>query len=145
MRIGVNALFLQKPTTGSGQHLIHLLEGLDGADRDNEYVLLSPRLRHAYSVYWPELSDRFQNVEVATALARAGENLEKLWWEQVGLVQAARKESIDLLHCPYFAGPLLSPFPRVITIHDVIPYVLREYAWRKASKAYFWLVSNAAR
>lgn len=145
MRIGVNALFLQKPATGSGQHLIHLLEGLDAADRDNEYVLLSPRLRHAYSVYGPQLSDRFQNVEVATALARAGENLEKLWWEQVGLVQAARKESVDLLHCPYFAGPVVSPFPLVITIHDVIPYVLPEYAWRKISHLYVWLVSSAAK
>ena len=29
MRIGINALFLQKPATGMGQHLLHLLEGLD--------------------------------------------------------------------------------------------------------------------
>jgi glycosyltransferase involved in cell wall biosynthesis len=145
VRIGVNALFLQKPATGSGQHLIHLLEGLDKIDRDNEYVLLSPRLRHAYAVYWPELSDRFQNVQVATTLARAGENLEKLWWEQVGIVNAARKASVDLLHCPYFAGPMVSPFPRVVTIHDVIPYVLPEYAWRRVSHLYVRLVSASAK
>ena len=124
----MNALFLQRPSTGTGQHLIHLLEGLDAADQTNDYVLLSPRLKHAYSVYWPELSDRFQNVEVATMLARTGEHLEKLWWEQVGLVQAARKAQVDLLHCPYFAGPIVGPFPRIITIHDVTPYVLPEYA-----------------
>ena len=29
MRIGINALFLQKPATGMGQHLQHLLKGLD--------------------------------------------------------------------------------------------------------------------
>jgi glycosyltransferase involved in cell wall biosynthesis len=146
VRIGINSFFLQKPATGTGQYLINLLKGLDEVDRDNDYVLLSPRLRHAYSVYWPELSERrFQNVEVATKLARAGENLEKLWWEQVGLVQLARSESVDILHCPYFAGPIVSPFPRVITIHDVIPYVLPEYAWRKISHLYVWLVSLAAK
>ena len=69
MRIGINALFLQKPATGSGQHLFHLLEGLDAYDKENTYVLLSPRFRRAYSVAWPHLSDRFRNVEVVSALA----------------------------------------------------------------------------
>ena len=145
MRIGVNALFLQKPTTGSGQHLYHLLRGLDRYDRENEYVLLSPRFRRAYTVSFPELSDRFQNVEVMSALARLGENVEKLWWEQVGLVRAGWKERIALLHCPYWANPLLGVFPTVVTIHDVIQFVLPQYRWRKMSRMYYWLVSRAAR
>src|SRR3954469_25185912 len=145
MRIGINALFLQKPATGVGQHLIHLLQGLDEIDRENEYVLLSPRLRHAYTVHWPELSGRFRNVEVATRLVRMGENIEKLWWEQVGLVGAARREKIDLLHSPYWAGPIVSRVPEVMTVHDVIHYVLPEYAWRRASRAYLAVTSAAAR
>jgi hypothetical protein len=44
MRIGINALFLQKPATGMGQHLLHLLEGLDSLDeKDQQYMLLAPR------------------------------------------------------------------------------------------------------
>jgi glycosyltransferase involved in cell wall biosynthesis len=141
MRIGVNALFLQKPATGSGQHLYHLLEGLDAYDKRNAYVLLSPRFRRAYQVRFPHLSDRFRNVEVWTKMARLGENVEKLWWEQVGLLQGARRERVDLLHCPYFAAPLVRRQPTVVTIHDVIPLVLAEYGRRETSRLYTRLVS----
>jgi glycosyltransferase involved in cell wall biosynthesis len=145
VRIGINALFLQKPATGSGQHLFHLLEGLDAYDKENTYVLLSPRFRRAYSVTWPHLSDRFRNVEVMSTLARLGENVEKTWWEQVGLLKSGRTENVDLLHCPYFASPLVPLFPTVVTIHDVIPLILKEYAWRKLTIVYNKLVASAAK
>jgi len=146
MRIGINALFLQKPASGTGQHLYYLLEGLDAYDKRNEYVLLSPRFRKAYQVRFPHLgADRFRNVEVWTKMARLGENAEKLWWEQAGLPWAARKEHLDLLHCPYFAAPLTPICPTVVTIHDVIPLVLPEYRWREASKIYTALVSQTSK
>jgi glycosyltransferase involved in cell wall biosynthesis len=142
MRIGINALFLQKPVVGAGQYTYYLLEGLDAYDRRNEYVLLSPRFRKAYQVRFPQLpSDRFRNVEVWTKMARLGENVEKLWWEQLGLVQAATREKVDLLHCPYFAAPAIQTCPTVVTIHDVIPLVLPEYKWREASRMYTGLIS----
>jgi hypothetical protein len=76
MRIGINALFLQQPTTGMGQHLLHLLEGLDSLEeKDQQYMLLAPRFRRAYTVRAPQLSDRFREVEVVSALARLGENV----------------------------------------------------------------------
>jgi len=146
VRIGINALFLQKPATGMGQHLLHLLEGLDSLDeKDQQYVLLAPRFRRAYTVRAPQLSDRFREVEVVSTLARLGENVEQLWWEQVGIVRAGAREHIDLLHCPYWSNPLWSPWPTVVTVHDVIQFVLPEYAWRKISRVYFGLVSRAAR
>src|SRR5438067_3076920 len=146
MRLGINALFLQKPTTGMGQHLLHLLEGLDSLEeRDQQYVLLAPRFRRAYTVRAPQLSDRFREVEVVSALARLGENAEQVWWEQGGIVLAGMREKIDLLHSPYWSNPLWSPWPTVVTVHDVIQFVLPEYAWRKISRVYFGLVSAGAR
>jgi glycosyltransferase involved in cell wall biosynthesis len=146
MRIGINALFLQKPATGMGQHLLHLLEGLDKLqEKDQQYVLLAPRFRRAYTVRAPQFSDRFREVEAVSTLARLGENVEQVWWEQVGIVRAGAHERIDLLHCPYWSNPLLSPWPTVVTVHDVIQFVLKEYAWRKISRVYFGLVSRAAR
>src|SRR5256885_4980283 len=146
MRIGINALFLQKPATGMGQHLLHLLEGLDSLDeKDQQYMLLAPRFRRAYTVRAPQLSDRFREVEVVSALARLGENVEQVWWEQVGIVRAGSREKIDLLHCPYWSNPVWSPWPTVVTVHDVIQFVLPEYAWRKISRLYFGLVSAGAR
>src|SRR6266498_41860 len=146
VRIGINAMFLQKPATGMGQHLLHLLEGLDAlAEKDQQYTLLAPRFRNAYTVRAPQFSDRFREVEAVSALARLGENVEQVWWEQVGIVRAGIREHIDLLHCPYWSNPLWSPWPTVVTVHDVIQFVLKEYAWRKISRLYFGLVSRAAR
>lgn len=147
MRIGMNALFLQRPTTGSGQHLFHLLKGLDACDTENTYALLSPRFRRAYPMAYPRLteSERFRNVEGWSAVVRFNENLEKLWWEQVGLPHACYTEGVDLLHNPYFAAPVFCPLPTVVTIHDVIPLILKEYAWRRQSRAYTWLVSQSAK
>jgi glycosyltransferase involved in cell wall biosynthesis len=146
VRIGINALFLQKPTSGMGQHLLHLLEGLDTLDeKDQQYMLLAPRFRRAYTVRAPQLSDRFREVEVVSALARLGENVEQVYWEQMGIVAAGMREKIDLLHCPYWSNPVWSPWPTVVTVHDVIQFVLPEYAWRKISRLYFGMVSVAAR
>ena len=145
MRLGINALFLQKPTTGMGQHLLHLLEGLDSLERDQQYVLLAPRFRRAYTLRAPQLSDRFREVEVVSALARLGENVAQVWWEQVGIVRAGTRERVDLLHSPYWSNPLWSPWPTVVTVHDVIQFVLPEYAWRKISRLYFGIVSRSAR
>jgi glycosyltransferase involved in cell wall biosynthesis len=129
-----------------GQHLLHLLEGLDSLDeKDQQYVLLAPRFRRAYTVHAPQFSDRFREVEVVSALARLGENVEQVWWEQAGIVRAGTRERIDLLHCPYWTNPLWSPWPTIVTIHDVIQFVLPEYAWRKISRVYFSIVSRSAR
>jgi glycosyltransferase involved in cell wall biosynthesis len=145
VRIGINALFLMQPATGTGQHLFHLLQGLDQHDQENTYVLLSPRFRRATVSRFPELGPRFRNVQAVSALARLGDSFEKLWWEQVGLLQACRRERLDLLHCPYFASPVLCSIPTVTTIHDVIPLLLPEYRARLAGRLYTELSVLAAR
>src|SRR5436190_10111556 len=99
-----------------GQHLFHLLKGLDEHDRKNTYVLLSPRNRRAANARFPQLSENFRNIEVVTApLRRFGERYENLWWEQVGLVRACHREGIELLHCPYFSAPAFRPARTVVT------------------------------
>jgi len=136
VRIGVNALFLQRPLTGMGQHLFHLLKGLDEYDDQNTYVLLSPRFKNSSVGRFPQLSERFQNKEVVSALRRFGQNFESLWWEQVEMVRACHREKIELLHCPYFAAPLFLPARTVVTVHDVITLVMPEYRVRRESRMY---------
>ena len=145
MRIGVNALFLQRPQTGMGQHLFHLLKGLDENDKQNTYILLSPRFRHTSVGRFPQLSERFQNIEVVSALRRFGERFEALWWEQVGMVRACHKAGVDLLHCPYFTAPYFLPARTVVTVHDVIPLVMPEYRARAQSRMYTSLVAFTVR
>ncbi len=128
-----------------GQHLFQLLKGLDEYDDQHTYVLLSPRFKHSSVSRFPQLSDRFQNIEVMSALRRFGQNFESLWWEQVGMVRACHREKIELLHCPYFAAPLFLPARTVVTVHDVITLVMPEYRARRESRMYSSLVAFTVR
>jgi glycosyltransferase involved in cell wall biosynthesis len=145
MRIGINALFLQRPTTGIGQHLFHLLKGLDENDDENTFVLFTPRLRRSPMGRFPQLSERFENIEVVSALRRFGERFETLFWEQVEIVRACHRESIDLLHSPYFSAPFFLPAKTVVTVHDVIPLVMPEYRERPQNRMYTDFVAFTVR
>lgn len=142
MKIGINALFLKFPASGSGQYLTHLLNALAEMDKQNEYILLGPQ---------PVPQDRrvpvsflYQEAPVP-AFARRNENIEKLLWEQYTAPAAARKAGVDILHVPYFAPPLLPRTPTVVTIHDVIPFRLPLYRAGARLEAYMRLIARAAR
>ncbi len=45
--------------------------------------------------------------------------LTRIWWEQAVLPLELRRQQAKLLHAPAFVGPLLSPCPQVITVHDL--------------------------
>ncbi len=142
MKIGINALFLKFPASGSGQYLTHLLNALAEMDQHNEYILLGPQ---------PVPQDRrvptsflYQEAPVP-AFTKRNENIEKLLWEQYTAPAAARKAGVDILHVPYFAPPLLPRTPTVVTIHDVIPFRLPLYRAGARLEAYMRLVARAAR
>ena len=142
MKIALNSLFLQTPSSGSEQYLLHLLRALKEIDQQNEYLLLGPR---------PVKRDGSGNipfpyqVNPVPTLAGRNENIEKLVWEQYTGPAAARKAGADLYHVPYFAPPLFPRTPTVVTIHDVIPLRLPAYQAGARVKAYMRLVARAAR
>jgi glycosyltransferase involved in cell wall biosynthesis len=140
MKIGMNALFYQNSANGSGQYLIHLLNALAQIDTRNEYILLGPRPL-------PKGTRTLFNYQEhpVPGLATKSKQIEKVTWEQLTAPAAARKAGVDLLHIPYFAPPLLSRIPTVVTIHDVIPLRLPAYHPNGKIKAYFNLVSRTAR
>lgn len=138
LRAGMNAYFLKRPRTGSGQYLQHLLaaapkEGID-------YTLWSFGQADAgvTSQYPVRLLDLPPGIR--------HENLAKPWFEQVTLPRAAERSKIDLLHYPYWASPLRKmKIPVVVTIHDVIPMLLPAYRGSVQVRAYTALVARAAR
>ena len=138
MKIGINALFLQTPASGSGQYLIHLLKALTEIDKQNEYMLLGAKPLARDSSDLP-----YQAHPVPTFAGRS-ENIEKLVWEQFTGPAAARRAGVDLLHVPYFAPPLFPRTPTVVTIHDVIPLRLPLYRAGTKVEAYMRLVARAA-
>lgn len=117
LKVAVNGAFLDRPDTGSGQYVIHLLDEL----RKPEHV-----------------------VEAVVSRLPSDGNLAKLRFEQIGFPAAARAAGAAVAHVPYFGSALFPRLPTVITIHDLIPIVLPLYRGSAKVQAYTKLVSLAA-
>ena len=128
MRVGINALFLGLPGTGSGQYTSHLLEALAKVEPANEYLLFGPAPA-------PPTSNTQYPIS----------NLAKLWFEQMAFPLACRRAGIDLAHVPYFASPFFPTAPIVVTVHDLIPLILPAYRGSLLVRLYTRLVAAAAR
>ncbi|HEV2072343.1 MAG TPA: glycosyltransferase family 1 protein [Thermomicrobiales bacterium] len=51
----------------------------------------------------------------------------------------------QVLHLPQMSAPLWSPTPMVVTIHDVIPFVLKDYRSSRTMRVYLALMARSAR
>ncbi len=155
MRVGINGLFWPQENTGSGQYtrqlwqMLPALNRTEPADEQVEYTLLG----FEPEVALPDIPvDQKILARVPNPVRRGGGNAVKLWWEQAGLPGLLRAEKaagrpFDVVHWPYFAASLRQPPPpcaTIVTIHDLIPLLLPEYAPSLPLKAYFKLVSRAA-
>src|SRR5712691_10353636 len=114
MRIGISAHFFKYPATGLGQYLVHLSNKLVEIDQKNEYFLFGSG---------PSAPNNFQHPQrcmtyPAPSWSRRNANVEQAVWEQWTIPLAARQARINLLHYPYFAAPLRSPAPTIVTIAD---------------------------
>jgi glycosyltransferase involved in cell wall biosynthesis len=160
MKIGINALFLSTPTSGSKQYLLRLIDALAQIDTHNEYVLLGPQAIKNDGVVRGQAQDLplqetvpIQNQQIPMPYrvypvpwwARRNENIEKVVWEQWTGPASALKAGVDLMHVPHFAPPLLPRTPTIVTIHDVIPQRLPLYRAGGKLAAYMQLVARAAR
>jgi glycosyltransferase involved in cell wall biosynthesis len=138
VRVGINGMFWNSETSGSGQYLRRLLEVLTAVAADVAWRLYLPG-RGAPST----LPDGAEILN--TPFDGHHGNLAKLWLEQVGFPRACRAQGMDVAHVPYFAPPLRPTVPTVVTIHDIIPLLLPEYRGGRAVRAYMRLVARAAR
>lgn len=143
MIIGIDGTFLREPATGSGQYTVNLCSSLAKIEDSNQFYLLERRPETV-----PEI-DRLSSAnwhQVAFGGLRPSlpENIEKVLWEQVTLRRASSGLGLDLLHVPYFAGPMFPFCPTVLTIHDVIPFVMPVYRGPRMASFYWRLVARAA-
>ena len=160
MRVSINAFFLPQPHTGSGQYVRHLLPALTRIAPTLDVVPLLPAPRRARtrrtrpltrhsresgnpSPRHPLPAYAAHHVDLPGWLTPA--DLRKVWWEQVAWLRAARGQAADVAHVPYFAPPLRSPRPLVVTIHDLIPLILPEYVTGPHVRLYNALIALAAR
>jgi glycosyltransferase involved in cell wall biosynthesis len=65
--------------------------------------------------------------------------IDRLWWENFSLTSRAKKDRVDILHVPGFAGPYFKGnFKKVTTVHDLIGLIypknlacISRFYWQK--------------
>jgi len=142
MRVAVNAWFWDSPITGSGQYTRRLVEHLAALEPDLEVTLVTPKgWGFQVSGFTSHVSRGTQ--PEAWNLKPVTGNLKKVWFEQVAFPRACTRLGADVAHVPYWAPPLRTSIPTVVTIHDLIPLLLREYRGGPLVRLYTTLVSTA--
>ena len=124
MRIVINGWFIDQPHTGSGQYTRQLLKHLPQIAPQHEYALILPK-RNSFEIV--DLTADTDLQRLSTNSQRPTSNYRKMLFEQSIVPRAAAAYQADLLHVPYWAPPLRSSIPIVVTIHDLIPLLLPQY------------------
>jgi glycosyltransferase involved in cell wall biosynthesis len=147
MRIVINGVFWDRPTTGSGQYLRALLPALAQRDTENDYAVIAPQddIIGTDVRALNDISPRTFLYPELVSLNRFSENLGKVWFEQIVFGNACRRERAALAHIPYFASPLFPPTRTIVTIHDLIPLILPLYRGSILVRLYTQLVASGAR
>jgi glycosyltransferase involved in cell wall biosynthesis len=138
MHIALNAYFWNQPHTGSGQYTRQLVYHLNRFISDIEITLVFPQQSAEPPAQVPP------SVHVHTVPTRPG-HAGKVWFEQVQFPRACRAIGADLGHVPYWGGPLQSPVPVVVTVHDLTTLLVPEYRGSPQARLYTSLVSTSAR
>ncbi len=140
-RVGYDALFFEQPMTGAGQYATHLWRALRDGDPCVDPIPLMPSDAPAGVVALAGGRVVHGRMPPRRLPAKA----RKLYWEQIGLPAATRRAGVRLVHVPYLSAPLLQRVPHVVTVHDVIPLALPEYAGSRQMRGYLRLVGRAVR
>jgi glycosyltransferase involved in cell wall biosynthesis len=109
MRIGIDARGLRPSLDGIGRYTANLLRGLLDLDQENEYVLFA----------LPEVDFSFlPSHHRTTVVPYPHSHLSPATVFRFGGL--VRRNRLDLFHIPFFVGPLRSPVPTIVTVHDLM-------------------------
>jgi glycosyltransferase involved in cell wall biosynthesis len=119
MRIAVDASsLLTRHPRGEGRSLLRLYEEIARIRSEWTFIFFGTRETEEST---KAIRERIPRCEIRTfELPGFRWNL----WENLGLPIAAWRARADLLHCSSSGGPVWSPLPIVMTVHDVIPLIM---------------------
>ncbi|NCF66084.1 MAG: glycosyltransferase [Chloroflexi bacterium] len=139
MHVAINAYFWNQPFTGSGQYTRQLVWHLNRCVSDLDITLILPRMDGER-----EPAHIPPSVKVKTVPTRSG-HAGKSLFEQLYFPRSCRDVSASLAHVPYWGGPLRSPVPLIVTVHDLTTLLVPEYRRSIQARLYNALVSASAR
>jgi glycosyltransferase involved in cell wall biosynthesis len=137
MHIAFNGWFWDQPFTGSGQYIRRLLTYLRRIAPDLKLTLIVPDRIAEPDALPPD---------VAVIPLRTGTgNIGKVWFEQRSYPDAVKRLKADIAHVPYWGAPLSVDARLVVSVLDVIPLVIPDYAAALPARLYTSLVTASAR
>lgn len=114
MKIGINLLYLLPGVVGGTEtYAAGLLYALAQVDEQDEFIVFVNRESKNWPL--PEASNFYRIVCPVLATSR----IRRYLFEQLRLPRLLAKYKIDVVHSLGYVGPLLSPSPSVVTIHDL--------------------------
>jgi len=117
MKIGIDCRELRIYITGIGRILIEFLKETRRHGKDFDFILFGNQ-------YTDFLS--FQDVYKDHKKIIINEKLS-LWWDQIQLKRAIKKNNIDVFFSPYYKIPLLTKTKTILSIFDVIYLLVEPY------------------
>lgn len=110
MKIGIEGQRLyRKKKHGMDIVALEMIYNLQQIDRENEYVVFVK----------PDEDDTIFEEKTNWKIVEVpGYSYPS--WEQFSLPRAAKKESVDILHCTSDTAPIFQSMPLILTLHDVI-------------------------
>ena len=117
MRIGIDGRELLGHRTGVGRYLAELCgQWLElPSTSDHEFVIYTPDAQTDLSALGPP----FTSAEPGSFCHHSVRGRPGTWWEQVRLLSAANRDTLDAFFAPAYSAPLRLRAPCVVTMHDV--------------------------
>lgn len=138
MRIGINASFLRKPSTGIGQVTTHFLQKLVGCQIPNSKIQNSEFF--LYCEENPVLDFRLpENIHIRTFLPlwKRDDMPRKYLWERA-LAQKATADGCDVFLSLYQSTTITpKSMQHTMVVHDIIPRLFPEYR-KTLSQSWYW-------
>lgn len=137
MRIGINFHTADRYISGVEYYALGMIDALLRLGSGNEYIVFtnSPEIVEQHV----RCSDRLTIRKIKGLKARS----LRILWEHFQLPRLARREGIDVLHCPgYICPAIYGRIPCIVTIHDTI--AINNPRWCKPSNALYYNLAMKA-
>jgi len=139
MKIGINASFIRKSSTGIGQVTVNFLQ-----------ELFKQKSKHTFILYLEEdlpsdfkLPENFEK-RVFLPFWRRDDLVRKIWWERYLLPKKVLADNCDVFFSLYQSATILpKSVQHIMLVHDIIPNVFPEYLNNSRKKLYWELIEQA--
>jgi glycosyltransferase involved in cell wall biosynthesis len=126
MKIGIDCRELRNYITGIGRILLEFLGEIKGDSKDFNFILFGNQ--YTDFLLFQDVFKNYKKVIIKEKFT--------LWWDQIQLKNAIKKNNIDVFFSPYYKIPLLTKTKTILSIFDVTYLLVEPYNTYFKSKLY---------